>query len=80
MAAKMGLAPKMKPKEGEICLAGLSFTFTSMLLTLTLETGQALVKRHGGTVLDASTWGTSYVVLGSNAVRKSSSLSNITNS
>ena len=55
------------PTGAENCLAGLSFVFTGILETLQRETGQELVKSHGGKVTGAPSKKTSYVVLGSDA-------------
>ena len=55
------------PTGATNCLAGLSFVFTGILKTLQRETGQELVKRHGGKVTGAPSKKTSFVVLGDDA-------------
>ena len=55
------------PIGAENCLAGLTFVFTGVLETLQRETGQELVKRHGGKVTGAPSKKTNFVVLGDDA-------------
>jgi replication factor C subunit 1 len=66
-AAPAAANSKELPTGAENCLAGLTFVFTGVLESLERETGQALVKRHGGKVVGAPSGKTSYVVLGADA-------------
>lgn len=66
-APPAGAGSKELPTGAENCLAGLTFVFTGVLVTLGREEGQALVKRYGGKVTTGPSSKTSYVVLGNEA-------------
>ena len=62
-----GAGTKETPVGAENCLAGLSFVFTGVLVSLGRDEGIELVKRYGGRVTAAPSTKTSYVVLGTDA-------------